>query len=462
MKLYILNRLLILIEIQSKTIIQSIMISNYPSVAHSSCNTLKRPPIFRTRVLHTLSFFIIVSCSTILAQKSNDWTCFHGSDRTNKSSETGLAKSWPVNGPELLWTISGLGDGYSSISIGGERLYTAGKYDDQTYVFCYDLKGKPVWKKPNGKSWTTTLSWATSYTGSRSTPTYDNGNLYHLSESGRLTSFEAKTGKEIWARDLAKDFDAEVPEYGYSESVLIDGDNLYVKPAGKKGYQVCLNKRNGETTWVNTEIPGTMGYTSMVIMEFGGYRQIVGASSNCFYGVDISTGKLLWKVDFENQRELNLTDATCFNEYVFMTSGYGKGSMLVKLRSSGKQVIPETVWQSDLMDNHHGGVVLHNGYLYGSGSNSRGWFCLDFLTGKQMWKTDGKGSLTFADGMLYLLDERGIMKLVRATPEKYEKAGEFKVPEGGESMYWAHPVVCDGKLYIRHADKLYAYDIAGK
>lgn len=419
---------------------------------------------FNTKICYALCvfcLFIIFSNSTAVAQKISEWPCFHGSDRTNKSAETGLIAEWPENGPDLLWTVTGLGDGYSSVSVSGGFLYTAGKYDDQTYVFCYDLNGKPIWKKPNGKAWTTTLSWATSYTGSRSTPTYDSGVLYHLSESGRLTAFEAKTGKEIWSREMVKDFDAEIPEYGYSESVLIDAGNLYVKPAGKKGYQVCLDKLTGETIWVNTEIPGTLGYTSMVIKDYGGYRQIIGASSNCFYGVDTKTGKLLWKVDFENQRELNLTDAICYNEYVFVTSGYGKGSMLLKLKSSGKTIIMEKVWQSDLMDNHHGGVILHNGYLYGSGSNTRGWFCLEFLTGKQIWKTDGKGSITYADGMLYMLDERGTMKLVKASPQKFEKAGEFKVPKGGESMYWAHPVVCGGKLYIRHADKLYAYNIRG-
>ena len=362
----------------------------------------------------------------------------------------------------MLWTVSGLGEGYSSVTIGGGFIYTAGMTNNQTIVFCFDLNGKPVWKKPNGKAWETTLSWATSYTGSRSTPTYDNGVLYHLGETGRLAAFDSKTGKEIWYRELTKDFDAGIPEYGYSESVLIDGDYLYTRPAGKKGFQVCLNKHNGELIWANTDIPGSEGYTSTVVNEFGGYRQIIGSSSNCYYGVDTRTGKLLWKVDFENERGLNITDAIVYNEYVFLSSGYGKGSMLIKLKATGKEIVPETVWQSGLMDNHHGGVILHNGYLYGSGSNSRGWFCLEFLTGKQVWNTDGKGSITYADGMIYLLDERGTMKLVRATPDKYELSGEFKVPEGGQGMYWAHPVVCGGRLYIRHADKLYAYDIKSK
>jgi outer membrane protein assembly factor BamB len=406
--------------------------------------------------------FNSISVCNVFAQSTKDWPCFHGSDRSNKSAETGLLKAWPINGPGLVWTVTGIGEGYSSISIGGGLLYTSGKSENQTYLYCYDLNGKPIWKKPNGKGWATTLSWAASYNGSRGTPTYDKGTVYHLSESGRLAAFEAKTGKEVWSKLLSAEFDAEVPEYGYSESVLIDSNNLFVKPAGKKGYQACLDKRTGETVWINNNIPGTMGYNSGVIMETGGYRQLVGASSNCFYGIDIRTGKLLWKVDVVNQRELNLTDAICYNDYVFITSGYGKGSMLVRLKSSGKGIIPETVWQSGIMDNHHGGVILQNGCLYGSGSNARGWFCLDFLTGKQLWKTDGKGSVTYAEGMLYTLDERGTIKLVSATPEKYEKSGEFKVPKGGNSMYWAHPVVCGGKLYIRHGDKLFAYDVSLK
>ena len=411
-----------------------------------------------------VSFCLFASLSgfNAAAQKTSEWPCFHGSDRTNISTETGMIKVWPKGGPELLWSSSGLGDGYSSVSIGGGLLYTAGMNNNQTYVFCFNPEGKPVWKKPNGKAWSTTLSYASSYIGARSTPTYDNGVLYHLGEMGRLTAFDSKTGAEIWHREFLQDFNAEMPEYGYSESVLIDGNNLYTRPAGKKGFQVCLNKRTGELIWANTEIPGSAGYNSLVINDFGGYRQIIGASSDCFYGVDARTGKLLWKVDFKNERELNLTDAIVFNEFVFISSGYGKGSMLVKLKASGKGIVPETVWQTDLMDNHHGGVILHNGYLYGSGSNSRGWFCLDFLTGKQIWKTDGKGSVTFADGMLYLLDERGTMKLVIATPDKYEPSGEFKVPQGGGGLYWAHPVVCGGRLYIRHTDKLYVYNIIGK
>jgi len=185
-------------------------------------------------------------------------------------------------------------------------------------------------------------------------------------------------------------------------------------------------------------------------------------SSNSVYGVDSKTGKLLWNVNFENSRSNNVTDPIFHNGYVFASSGYGKGSILIKLNLSGSNFIPEIVWQTELMDNHHGGVILHNGYLYGSGHNARGWYCLDFMTGKQMWKSNGKGSLTYADGMLYCLDERGKMILANAIPEKYEAVSTFDIPSGGKGMHWAHPVVCNGKLYIRHTDKLFTYDIKGE
>ena len=415
---------------------------------------------YRSLLIAFTILLLFPGCLTY-SQTTCDWPCFHGPDRVNKSKETGLLKEWPAEGPELLFTISGLGEGYSSVSFGEGLIFTAGKYRDQSYVFAFDMNGKPVWKSPNGEAWSTSAPWAASYTGSRSTPTYDNGRLYCLSEAGRLAVYNAKTGKEIWAKDLPKEFNTPETEYGYSESVYIEGNRIYVRPAGRKGFQVCLDKNDGKLIWANTDIPGVEGYSSAVAFDFGGYRHLTGSSSDCYYGVDIATGKLLWKVDFKNSRGLNLTDIVAKDGYVFITSDYGKGSKLVRLKPSGDRFIAETVWDSKLMDNHHGGVILLDGHLYGSGSNSRGWFCLDFLTGKQIWNHPrGKGAITYADGMFYLLDERtGSMTLIKATPDKYEPKGEFRVPSGGESMYWAHPVVCGKRLYVRHWDKVFVYDI---
>jgi outer membrane protein assembly factor BamB len=399
------------------------------------------------------------ACVETVAQNLAEWPCFHGPDRSNKSTETGLKSAWPEEGPEVLWSVDGLGKGYSTVSIAEGLLFTAGLKNQQTYVFAFDLDGRLVWEKPNGRSWETEKEWARAYNGSRSTPSYSQGIVYQLGELGRLSAFNSRNGDLVWSLELREQFEAEIPEYAYAESVFIEGDRLYCCPAGKKGYIVCLNKHTGELIWSNSEIPGTVGFSSLISFDQGGYHQLAGLSSNTIFGVDSETGNLLWQVPYENSRSNNVADPIYHDGHIFASSGYGKGSTLIKLSKSGNTITPETVWQTELLDNHHGGVILHDGYLYGSGHNVRGWFCLDFRTGKQMWKTGGKGSLTYADHMLYSLDERGIMNLIKATPDTNETRSTFELPSGGKSMYWAHPVVCGGRLYVRHEDSLFAYDI---
>jgi outer membrane protein assembly factor BamB len=298
-----------------------------------------------------------------------------------------------------------------------------------------------------------------SYDGARSTPTYDDGRVYHLGESGRLAAFDARTGREIWAADLFRQYDAKAPKYGLAESVLIDGDRVIASPGGTRGHMVCLEKATGKLVWANTRIRGTVGYCSPVPARFGGFRQILMMSSTELFGVNADTGKLLWSVRHGNRRENSATDPVFHNGHVFASTGYGKGSLLVRLRRVAEGIEAETVWSSRLMDNHHGGVVRVGGYLYGAGHEAAGWFCLDFMTGKPAWKAGGKGSLTYADGMLYCLDEKGTMSLVRATPDRFQVVSSFRLPSGGAGLYWAHPVVCGGRLYVRHGEKLFAYDI---
>jgi outer membrane protein assembly factor BamB len=283
--------------------------------------------------------------------------------------------------------------------------------------------------------------------------------VYHLGELGRLAAFDHETGLERWSLELREAFNAAIPEYGYAESVYIEGDRLICCPAGNKAYMVCLDKNKGDLIWANRNIPGAVGSNSPVLFDHGNYRQITGVSSNSVYGVDSKTGHLLWLVDFRNDRDNNITDPIFHNGHVFASTGYGKGCILIRLELSGNKIIPENVWETGLMDNHHGGVILHEGYLYGAGHQSRGWFCLEFRTGRQMWKSGGKGSLTYADGMLYCLDERGIMTLVEAIPDQYKAISTFELPAGGKGMYWAHPVICGGRLYIRHSDRLFAYNL---
>jgi outer membrane protein assembly factor BamB len=408
-------------------------------------------------------FLLFLNISIVaFAGENVDWPCFHGPRRDNLSIETGLLKEWPQNGPELLWTATGIGHGYSTVSIAGGRIYTAGMIDKQTYVTALDMDGKQIWQKLNGQSWQASeqQTWAVPYAGSRGTPTIEGDIVYHLSELGRLTAFDAGTGRELWHLDIMKTFGAERPEYGYSESVLIHGDALYCCPAGEDGYIVALDKSSGNTIWANKEIKDAVGNCSAVMARIAGHEQVVTMSAQRILSFDPTDGNLLWDYAFANQRENNIADVIVSDDLVYASSGYGKGSVLLRPeKQDGGKFSVTPVWTSELLDNHHGGVLLYDGYLYGAGQEARGWFCLDFKTSDKKWQTPGKGSLTCADGMLYCLEERGTMSLVKASPEKWEQVSSFKPPRGGEGLFWAHPVVCDGRLYIRHSDKLFAYDI---
>jgi len=395
------------------------------------------------------------------ATSANDWPQFHGPNQDNKSAEAGLLKQWPEGGPKLLWTASGIGKGYSSVTVAGGVIYTAGMIEEQTFVFAFGKDGKMKWKVVNGASWKPgeRMRWARKYDGSRGTPTVHKGTVYHLAEMGRLAALDAKTGREIWTADLFEKFDSQTPKYGLCESVRIEGDKLICCPAGAKGYMVALDRKTGELVWGNTELSDPVGYCSAVFGDLAGARQVITMSAKAVFGVGVKTGKLLWQVPHTNMRSNSATDPVIHDGHVYATTGYGGGSILIKLSGTDSGVRAEKVWSSKLLDNHHGGVVFLDGYLYGSGHKSPGWFCLDFKTGGPKYQVPGKGSLTYADGMLYCLSEKGLMELVEATPDARRVVSSFQVPSGGEGAYWAHPVVCGGRLYLRHADKLYAYDI---
>jgi outer membrane protein assembly factor BamB len=325
-----------------------------------------------------------------------------------------------------------------------------------------DLSGKKLWQKLNGQSWEAAefQTWAVPYAGSRATPTIDGDTAYHLSELGRLAALNVQTGEELWSIDILETFKAEPPEYGYSESVLIHKETLICTPAGEEGFIVALDKGTGRTLWATTGIKDAVGNCSPVLASIENHQQLITLSASRILSFDLNDGHLLWDYTFANKRENNCSDAIVSDGLVYASTGYGKGCILLrpKKQTDGTFSV-EPVWTSELLDNHHGGIVLLDGFLYGAGSEARGWFCLDFKTGAQKWQTRGKGSLTYADGHLYCLEESGTMSLGKATSEKWGQISSFRVPKGGEGFYWAHPVICGGRLYVRHADNLYAYDI---
>jgi len=343
-------------------------------------------------------------------------------------------------------------------------IYTAGSLEKQSYVLAFDLSGKLKWKTANGGQWKAEerMPWALSFDGARSTPTVDGETVYHLSDLGTLSAFDAQTGKVRWSLDLPTQFDAVVPGYGYAESVLIDGNHLICTPGGKKGFMVALDKRTGAVLWTNTEVTDRAAYASPILFTDQGIRQLVTLTEAAIIGVAAETGKLLWRYPFTNMRKNNIPTPIYQQGYVFASTGYGGGSVLLKLKVDAGKVSVSKVWANTLLDNIHGGVILRDGYLYGAANDKPAWVCLNFLTGEEVYREKGvgQGSLLYADGMLYCLGERGTMALVPCMPKNYLPVSQFDVPQGGSGLFWAHPVVCGGRLYIRHADKLYAYAIS--
>jgi len=408
-----------------------------------------------------VTFLCLPSVISAQEKPAPEWPTFHGPRRDNVSTETGLLKKWPAAGPALLWTATGLGQGWSSVSVSGGTIYTAGQIGDEDFVFALKLDGGLLWKVSNGATWR-----GRRYQGSRAAPTIDDGLVYHMSGAGRLSAFDARNkGKQVWTVDLRKKFAVGRLMWGFSEGVLIDGDRVICSPGGTKGRIVALNKKTGDVVWAALQPADSPAYGSPIIVKTGDVRQIINVNAGSVYAVRAETGALLWRQAFRNRLGITVVPPVHHNGLLCASSGYGRGTIGLKLTAEGDGVTAKLLWDIKPMDTQHGGTIGLDGFVYGSGDRQRGWFCVEMLTGKVRWKADGvgKGAVSMADGMLYCLSERkGTLALVRPTPEKYDEVSRFTMPKGGAGMYWTHPVICGGRLYLRHADKLFAYDIRAK
>jgi outer membrane protein assembly factor BamB len=392
------------------------------------------------------------------AAESKEWTRFHGPQRDNVSSETGLLKRWPEGGPPLAWSFAECGRGYAMVSIAGGRIYTAGDFGDEERILALSLDGKWAWQTPNGKSW------KGPYPGSRTTPAFDQGVLYHLNPTGLLAAIQADTGKLIWSLDLKIEFGARYGTWAMAENVVVEGDRVYCVPGGGKGLVAALDKRTGKTVWANTELDETAAYCSPIVATHAGVRQLITVTQKSVIGVEMASGKLLWSHPHPTKHDQNVNAPIFLDGHVFVSAGHSTGGTLLRLGPDSRGVA--TVWARSELDNCHSGVVLLAGHLYGSACRLGGkaFFCAEVLTGK-ITQTDrgmGRVSLTAADGMLYGLHERGRMLLIAATPGGFSVASQFQIPRGGDGMCLSQPVVCGGRLYVRHGSHLFVYDVRAR
>ena len=389
----------------------------------------------------------------VAAEEEPAWPQFHGPRRDNLSTETGLLKQWPEGGPRRVWTAQGLGHGYATVSIARGMMYTSGNIGGKTVITALDLAGRTLWQVENGKAWEEPQG------GARGTPTIDGEHLYHENPYGDVVCLEAKTGKKVWGLSLLERFPSKPPTWGLAESLLMDGDRVICCPGGSETAVVALDKRDGRTLWKSPSAGDLAGYASPALAEHQGLRMIMTLTSKAMIGVNADTGDLLWRFEHATPFDENILMPLFHDGHVFVCTRT-TGSVLLRIDASGGKASVTPVWRSTDLDNQHGGVVLVDGYLYGSCLGPR-WVCLEWKTGRTMYDAPGvgKGSVTYADSMLYTLSEEGRMGLVKATPAGHDLVSEFRIPKGGEGPSWAHPVVCGGRLYIRHGEFLYAYEI---
>ncbi len=388
----------------------------------------------------------------LLRADTPGWSQWRGPQRDGISKETGLLPSWPEGGPTRLWMAAGIGRGYSSPIVADETIYITGDQADDLIISAFSQDGTLRWQTKNG------AAWQRSFPGARSSCTYDHGKLYHMNAHGRMVCLDAKTGREVWAVNVLERFESENVTWGISESLSILDDLVYATPCGAKGLVVALNKHSGDTVWTTPALAGERpSYASPILVNIGDRTLLINSAKKNAFAVDAKTGELCWQVSQEDPKNTVCTiPVLAENQLVFTNASRGNGAIFgVRLDGSGA----EKTWTKELTIGH-GSMVCVDGQLYGASGRgeARGWVKVDARTGSLRFATEMEGgSLIYADGRFYCLTQRGMMTLQKLNEDGFETVGSFRIAK--EKDVWAHPVISNGRLYLRFNETLFCYDI---
>lgn len=417
----------------------------------------------RKFTLVTGIFLCFFGLAYTINTQAADYPQWRGFGRSGVSKETGLLKEWPEEGPELLWSATGLGKGFSSPSISNGVLYVTGTEGSIESLSAFDLSGNPKWKKEYGKAYTK------SFPDARCTPTVVENSAYVVSGTGEVVCFEAASGSIKWSVQAFDKFEGKHGSWGIAESPLVVDNKVIYTPCGKKTTVVALDRETGQTMWTTESVGGQSGYVSPILVERGGMRLIVTVTGTYILGINVESGEIVWQVDYSKLpppdgggNDINIVTPVYYDGRIFVTSGYDHTGVMLELSADGKDA--SVVWLSPDLDTHHGGVVLVDGHIYGSNwinNNAGNWVCVDWDSGKTMYEKEwfSKGSIVSAEGMLYCYEEKkGNLALVKVSPEDFTIVSSFRITQG-KGQHWAHPVINDGVLYMRHGDVLMAYNI---
>jgi outer membrane protein assembly factor BamB len=396
-----------------------------------------------------LLLFVGLGCSMTFGQIDSQW---RGPKRDGVYPDENLLKVWDEKGPKEIWSVEGLGKGYSSPAVTTDHVYLTGLIKGEGFLFAFDRNGKPIWKASYGREW------SGSRPGARTTPTVVGDKIYLQSARGQAVCFSID-GKKVWEVDLMAEFGARNLEWGITESLLVDGDRVFCTPGGRSVTIVALDRHTGKTIWEIKAGSDTSGYCSPCIVQHGKRRLLLTMTGKSVVGVDADTGELLWRHSHVTDYSVNANTPLYHNGFVYTVSGYGTGGQMFQLSDDGTSI--KRVWTQRKLDSQMGAAVLVDGFIYGSGHSSRGWHCLDWKTGKVQYtarKIGNKGAIIFSDGLMYCYSENGYVGLVKPNPQEFEVISSFRVRKGS-GEHWAHPVIKDGRLYIRHGDALMVYHI---
>ncbi len=366
-----------------------------------------------------------------------------------------MLASWPAGGPPRVWTSSEIGRGYSSIAVARGRVYTTGSIGADEFLFALDASdGGEVWRFRTGDTYENERGG-----GPRSTPTVDGDRVFVLGASGELWAVSVE-GRALWHLPILETFQVSNLAWGLSESPIVEGGKVIIATGSAGGSVVAFDRDSGAIVWQSKGLVEAPGYASAIAVTVGGVRQIVHSLAEHVVGIRARDGELLWSYAGASNPWSNCTTPIFRDDRVFVTSAYDTGGALLKLTSTRDQTDAAEVWFTRDLMNHHGGVVLVDRFLYGFSKSVL--TCLDFATGELQWKdrSVGNGSVIAADGMLYVLSQRGRVALVRTTPESYQEVSRFEL-EPDENPRWAHPAIADGRLYIRDGDRIHCYGVKG-
>jgi len=392
----------------------------------------------------------------LISSPEPDWPQWRGPLRDGISDEKDLLSSWPEGGPKLLWKIDSLGKGWSCPIIVGQRIYITGDVGDDLVIFALNRSGAVQWKVTNGRNW------KNPYPGARACCVFSEGRLYNMNAHGRVVCLDAASGRELWAVNILERFDAKNITWALSECLLVDGRNLIVTPGGKKALMAALDKQTGRTLWTTEPLgDDRTSHSSPILLRYAGRRLITSCSSAHGFGVDADTGELLWTVPLKNPHGVNASTPIYGSGIVYYVTPYAEMGRAYRLVTDGQAMTAEHIWTSGL-DTVTGAAVLVDGVLYSAGyRESKWWFTVDWLTGETKYelKDFTTGAAIYADGRLYCLDEKGSAGLLKPGPDGLEIAGRFALVAEKVRDAWTHPVLHDGRLYLRYHDTLWCYDV---